>query len=280
MSAREPGEEDHSPTAILCQNVWKTFLEPMNGSRSWSNFFLGRKKKVSAVQGASFEVQRREVFGLLGPNGSGKSTLIRMISTLLYPDQGTLSIFGYDAIKEQHKIRPFINRVSVEASFFKKLSAMENLRYAARLYGVPHNGESISLSILKRLGIKKEKTTIPLEHLSRGMQQKVAIARALMTSPTLILLDEPTTGLDPKSKRDVQEFIEEIMANHDATIFLTTHDMDEAERLCDRIAIINKGEIIALDTAGSLKEQVGTNSLEDVFFKLTGESWEQGDADE
>ena len=157
---------------------------------------------------------------------------------------------------------------------------MENLRYAARLYGVPNNGEQLSLSILKRLGIKKEKAIISLEHLSRGMQQKVAIARALMTSPTLILLDEPTTGLDPKSKRDVQEYIEEIMTNHDATILLTTHDMDEAERLCNRIAIINKGEIIALDTADKLKEKVGTDSLEDVFFHLAGESWELGDADE
>ena len=157
---------------------------------------------------------------------------------------------------------------------------MENLRYAGRLYGIPNHGEEISLSILNRLGITKEKALIPLEHLSRGMQQKIAIARALMTSPTLVLLDEPSTGLDPKSKRDVQEFIEEVMRDHDATIFLTTHDMDEAERLCDRIAIINKGEIIALDTAENLKKHVGTDSLEDVFFHLTGESWGLGDDDE
>lgn len=280
----ELNEKDTLPVptspAIVCKNVYKTFLEPMEGSRSWDNFFLGKKKEVSAVKDVSFDVQRNEVFGLLGPNGSGKSTLIRMISTLLYPDQGTLTIFGYDVVKEQFQIRKFINRVSVEASFFKKLSAMENLRYAARLYNIPNQGTEISLSILERLGIKREKAFIPLEHLSRGMQQKVAIARAMMTSPTLILLDEPTTGLDPKSKRDVQEFIEEVMREHDATIFLTTHDMDEAERLCDRIAIINKGEIIALDTAEKLKEQVGTDSLEDVFFKLTGKSWELGDTDE
>ncbi|MFC7442702.1 ABC transporter ATP-binding protein [Laceyella putida] len=280
----EAGEQQprhRQEIAIRCEDVCKIFHEPIKGSRSLKNFFLGKNREIKAVDHVSFHVYRREVFGLLGPNGSGKSTLIRLLSTLLYPDSGTLTIFGHDVIKEQQAVRRLINRVSVEAAFFKKLSSLENLRYAARLYGMsPHEGQEKALAILNRLGMKPDKALTSLENLSRGMQQKVAIARALMTSPTLVLLDEPTTGLDPKSKRDVQEYVEEVMSSHDATIILTTHDMDEAERLCDRIAIIDNGKIVALDTAAELRRQVGADSLEEVFFQLTGKSWEDVQADE
>ncbi|MDN4593553.1 ABC transporter ATP-binding protein [Polycladomyces subterraneus] len=267
--------------AIHCQHVNKVFVETVEGSRRWSNWFRGERRVVKAVNDVSFTVKRGEIFGLLGPNGSGKSTLIRLLSTLLLPDSGTLSIFGKDVVRHQHEIRRWINRVSVEASFFKKLSAMENLRYAARLYGLPvEEGENRAMEILRRLGIRKNKVHTPLENLSRGMQQKVAIARALMTSPVLILLDEPTTGLDPKSKRDVQKYVKEVMQTHDATIFLTTHDMEEAESLCDRIAIIDQGRIVALDTPDGLKRLVGADSMETVFFELTGKDWEEALADE
>lgn len=267
--------------AISCQHVHKQFVETVEGSRRWSNWFRGERRVVKAVDDVSFTVQRGEIFGLLGPNGSGKSTLIRLLSTLLFPDSGTLTIFGKDVVRHQHEVRRWINRVSVEASFFKKLSAMENLRYAARLYGLSvGEGEKRAVRILRRLGIRENKMHTPLENLSRGMQQKVAIARALMTSPVLILLDEPTTGLDPKSKRDVQEYVREVMQTHDATIILTTHDMEEAESLCDRIAIIDQGRIIALDTPDGLKRRVGTDSMETVFFELTGKDWEEALADE
>jgi ABC-2 type transport system ATP-binding protein len=278
QAATKRGE---SSVAISCRDVCKTFYEHVEGSRSWKNAFFGRKREVRAVDRVTFDVRRREVFGLLGPNGSGKSTLIRLLSTLLVPDSGSLTVFGHDVVKDRHKVRRFINRVSVEASFFKKLSALENLRYAARLYGLSaEEGRENAEAILKRLGIRREKMVTPLENLSRGQQQKVAIARALMTSPTLILLDEPTTGLDPKSKRDVQEYIEEVMSTHDATIILTTHDMDEAERLSDRIAIIDHGRIAALGTAEELKRQAGVDTMEEAFFKLTGKSWEEVLADE
>ncbi|WP_124726364.1 ABC transporter ATP-binding protein [Staphylospora marina] len=270
-----------APAAIVCEEVSKTFYEHVEGSRSFRNAFLGKKREVRAVNRVSFEVRRREVFGLLGPNGSGKSTLIRLLSTLLIPDNGRLTVFGHDVVKELDQVRRMINRVSVEASFFKKLSALENLRYAARLYGLgASEGREKAEKILARLGIRRDKMVTPLENLSRGQQQKVAIARALMTSPTLVLLDEPTTGLDPKSKRDVQEFIEEVMRTHDATIILTTHDMDEAERLSDRIAIIDNGRIVALDTAEGLKEKAGAETLEEAFFTLNGKSWEEALADE
>ncbi|GGE21248.1 hypothetical protein GCM10011571_24170 [Marinithermofilum abyssi] len=267
--------------AICCEAVCKSFFEPVEGSRSWRNGFLGEKKRVQAVDHVSLEVRRGEIFGVLGPNGSGKSTLIRLMSTLLLPDSGTIQVFGKDVVQHHYEIRHWINRVSVEASFFKKLSAVENLRYAARIYGLPvKQGEEKALHILKRLGISKSKAYSPLETHSRGMQQKVAIARALMTTPVLILLDEPTTGLDPKSKRDVQQYVAEVKATHDATMILTTHDMDEAEKLCDRVAIIDRGKIIALDTPQGLKEQAGTDSLEEVFFRFTGVDWEEVLADE
>jgi ABC-2 type transport system ATP-binding protein len=274
-------DKSSSSVAIQCEDICKSFYEEIKGSRSWRNLFLGQKREVKAVDHVSFQIYRNEVFGLLGPNGSGKSTLIRLLSTLLVPDRGQLFVFGHDVVREQLKVRRLINRVSVEASFFKKLSAIENLRYAARLYGLSQKeGQEKALAILRRLGMNMEKAQTPLENLSRGMQQKVAIARALMTSPTLVLLDEPTTGLDPKSKRDVQEYIEEVMNTHDATIILTTHDMDEAERLCHRIAIIDNGKIVALNTVEGLKRQAETDSLEEAFFRLTGKTWEEGLADE
>lgn len=274
--------KQQQPSAIVCDKVSKTFFEEVEGSRTWKNFYRAQKKAVKAVDQVSFEVKKGEIFGILGPNGSGKSTLIRMISTLLFPDEGKLSIFGLDVEENQREVRRLINRVSVEASFFKKLSAVENLRYAARLYGLPaKEGEEIALKILKRLHISREKAVTSLENLSRGMQQKVAIARALMTSPVLVLLDEPTTGLDPKSKKDVQEFVLEIQQKHDSTIILTSHDMDEVERLCTRIAIIDRGRFVAMDTPEGLKRRVGTNAtMEEVFFHLTGKDWEEEVANE
>jgi len=172
-------------------------------------------------------------------------------------------------------VKRLINRVSVDAAFFKKLSPMENLMYAARLYGVnAREAREKILEILTRLGIEERSIGEPLEEMSRGMQQKVAIARAFLSAPILLLLDEPTTGLDPRSKREVQAFVKEIQANHDATMLLTTHDMNEAEALCDRIAIIDKGRIVALDTPDGLKARVSSNghpvTLEDVFMALTG----------
>lgn len=238
----------------------------------------GGRQPIIAVDSITFDVCRGEIFGMLGPNGSGKSTLVRLISTLLRADTGAITIFGHDVIRDEMAVKRLINRVSVEAAFFKKLSPLENLLYAARLYGV--SGSEIrgrSREILGRLGIKDRYLTQPLEDMSRGMQQKVAIARAFLSSPILLLLDEPTTGLDPRSKREVQAFVRELREKHDATIMLMTHDMDEAESLCDRIAILNEGSIIALDTPAGLKRLVAGRfahepTLEDVFMVLTGKA--------
>ncbi len=240
-------------------------------------------KRIVAVDHITLSVHRGEIFGVLGPNGTGKSTLIRLMSTLLSPDTGSVRIFGLDVVKDEARVKRLINRVSVEASFFKKLSPMENLMYGARLYSVdPHIARKRIIEILASLGLEDRSIWSPMEDMSRGMQQKVAIARAFLTSPVLLLLDEPTTGLDPHSKREVQAAIRDIREKHDATVLLSTHDMQEADELCDRIAIVDTGRVVALDTPSALKALVGEEgkpepSLEDVFLKLTGKKLEDAD---
>jgi len=234
----------------------------------------GKQVKV-AVDHVTFSVHEAEIFGVLGPNGSGKSTLIRLIATLLLPDEGSVTVFGHDVVVQPMEVQRLINRVSVEASFFKKLSPMENLLYGARLYGM--DGKETRrkvVEILTRLGLEKNTIRQPMEEMSRGMQQKVAIARALLSRPKLLLLDEPTTGLDPRSKREVQSVVRELNEQNGTTILLTTHDMGEAEALCHRIAIVDNGKIVALDTPEALKKLIPRNghepTLEDVFLELTG----------
>lgn len=240
-----------------------------------------RKKRgeyAYALKGVSLTVHRGEVVGILGPNGSGKSTLVRVISTLTIQDGGEVRVFGVDAVEHPRNVQRFINRVSVEASFFKKLSSMENLLFGAKLYGV---GDAESRprirTILESIGFDVKRIGEPMEHLSRGMQQKIALARALLTSPMLMLLDEPTTGLDPRSKKDVQKLIRQIKQGHDSSILLCTHDMGEAEELCDRIGILLNGELIAIGTAAELKAMYGSDSLEDVFMSATGTSLEEAE---
>jgi len=268
--------------ALELEQVRKVFLKKSQKAR----LSRATREEVVALEKVDLAVQRREIFGVLGPNGSGKSTLIRLVSTLLLPDSGTIRVFGHDVEKEEFAVKRLINRVSVDAAFFKKFSPMENLTYAARLYGMPiREAREKMRQIMLRLGLKESTFTQPMENMSRGMQQKVAVARGFLTSPTLLLLDEPTTGLDPQSKRDVQGFVREIREDHDATILLTTHDMEEANRLCDRIAIIDEGRIIALDTPEGLKGLVSKRNgrettLEDVFIELTGTRMEEKERDE
>ncbi len=263
--------------AVVVENISKTFhLRERGGIARWLRGQVA-ERQVEALKDISFTVQQGEIFGILGPNGSGKSTLIRILSTLIIPDRGRALVFGYDVVEEEMMVKRLINRVSVEAAFFKKLSPVENLMYGARLYGLsgPEARRRI-YEILRRLGLRDSSFNQPMEEMSRGMQQKVAIARAFLTSPILLLLDEPTTGLDPRSKREVQALIEELRATHDATIILTTHDMAEAEALCDRIAILDEGRIVAMDTPAGLKALVAGNgvgpnpTMEDVFMALTG----------
>jgi len=279
--------------ALKCEEVTKIFRTKEtrtngnghngNGHGRLSRIFKLTRQDFHAVQDVSFEVGNGEIFGLIGENGSGKSTLIRMISTLLYPTCGHISVFGFDVRRDFVKVRTLINRVSVEAAFFKKLSARENLMFSARLYGLDRSTiERKMVMILEQVNFPLSKMDDSMEDLSRGMQQKVAITRSLLTSPNLLLLDEPTTGLDPRSKKEVQSCIEEIRTVHDATVLITTHDMQEADQLCDRIAIIDKGSIVALDTPLNLKrlvssENPATVTLEDVFIHMTGRRYGRDD---
>ena len=257
------------PPALLVEHVTKRF----NVDR--------RKPPVLAIDDVSLRLERGTIHGILGANGSGKSTLIRLISGLLTLDEGRVEVFGLDIERDELAVKRLINRVSVDAAFFKKLSPMENLLFAARLYGL--DGREA-----KRRGDgdprparhRGEPPRPPVEQMSRGMQQKVAIARALLTSPTLLLLDEPTTGLDPRSKLDVQAFVEEVNAEHGATIVLTTHDLAEAERLCSRITILDGGRVVAEDTPEGLKRLVAERhgqepTLHAVFMTFTGRSLDE-----
>ena len=240
-----------------------------------------RRKRVAALDGVSFEVRRGETVAILGQNGSGKSTLIRLLSTLLLHDGGRARIFGHDVFTETRAVRRLINRVSVEASFFKKMSAVENLSYAARFYGMAPSATRKQIpAILERVGFPRDRMSEPLEDMSRGMQQKVALARALLTAPILLLLDEPTTGLDPRSKVEVQQFIREIREQHDATVLLCTHDLVEAEELAERVGILDDGKLIELAPADELKRKYGAETLEQAFFAATGKAFEDEPAGE
>src|SRR6059058_1879907 len=240
-----------------------------------------RRRRVAALEGATFTMERGECVAILGQNGSGKSTLVRLLSTLLLPDGGSARIFGHDVVKESRPVQRLVNRVSVEASFFKKMSSEENLAYAARFYGIPPSVTKTRIpEILESVGFPISRRHEGMEHLSRGMQQKVALARALLTSPVLLLLDEPTTGLDPRSKLEVQKFISDVRVSHDATILLCTHDLAEAEALADRVGILDRGRLLCLEPADELKARFRAETLEEAFFAATGREFEEEQEDE
>ena len=257
-------------------NLWKSLLR--RGSESGA----GPVKSLDAV---SFEVSRREIHGIIGANGSGKSTLVRILSTLLLPDSGRAAVFGFDVVREAMQVRRLINRVSADPSFFRSMSATENLLFFGRIYGLGYAQiKDDSRGILDRLGITRRQGQEPMRNMSRGQQQKVAIARAFLTSPVLMLMDEPTTGLDPRSKRDVQEFIRGIRDQHDATVLITTHDMQEAEALCDRVGVLSDGRLVAEGTPLELRTSVAHGrvlesiDMETVYMELTGRSLEDTEA--
>ncbi|MDQ3823455.1 MAG: ABC transporter ATP-binding protein [Actinomycetota bacterium] len=256
--------------AVEVDNLRKDFFRREKRGR-----FRRHRRRHPALNGVTFTMDRGECVAILGQNGSGKSTLVRLLSTLLLPDGGSAAIFGHDVVKEPRAVQRLVNRVSVEASFFKKMSSRENLAYAARFYGQPPSETRKKIpEILERVGFPVARRNEAMENLSRGMQQKVALARALLTSPVLLLLDEPTTGLDPRSKLEVQDFIREVWTSHDATILLCTHDLREAEILADRVGILDRGRLLALEPAGELRHRYEAETLEDAFMAATGRSFE------
>ena len=253
-----------SQASIRVTNLKKVF-------RKGRGFLRRNGKEEWALKGVTFEVPEGESYALLGPNGSGKSTLIRILSTLLLQDEGSVEIQGLRLPENERRIREIVGRVSVDAAFYKKLSAKENLLYSAFMYGYHRKpAEKRALEILEQLGFPPRRFNDPLEEMSRGMQQKIAITRALLLNPPVLLLDEPTTGLDPKSKRDVHVFLERLREAHGTTILLTSHDMAEAERLCGRIGLLAEGRLVAEGSADELRQKANTTNLDDVFIELTG----------
>jgi ABC-2 type transport system ATP-binding protein len=268
-----------SPRAIEIQGVSKAFRhrEREAGAPWWRK---AAKDKV-ALHKLDLTVEAGGVTGILGPNGSGKSTLIRILGTLLTPDAGCARVFGWDVVSDALEVRRHVNRVSVEAAFFKELSPWENLVYAARLYGgVDRGTRKRVVQVLEGLGLPREVTDQPMKQLSRGQQQKVAIARSFLTAPSLLLMDEPTTGLDPRSKKEVQSALESLREERQITVLLCTHDMDEAAALCERVLMMDGGRVLADGTPAELSAGYGGATLEDVFMHLTGKTLEAEEPEE
>jgi ABC-2 type transport system ATP-binding protein len=220
----------------------------------------------TAVNGVSFTVEDGEIFGLLGPNGAGKSTLIRMLTTLLPPTAGTATIYGFDIVKQADSVRHVIGVIPQAMTSDLELSVEENLIIFAKLYGVPRQKrEALIDELLESVELTKWRSA-PVKNLSGGMRRRVEIARGLVHEPRLFFLDEPTTGLDPVSRVAVWEMLQRIKSQRDLTILITTHYMDEADKLCDRIAIVDHGELKALDSPLKLKASIpGRNVIEASF---------------
>ena len=227
-----------------------------------------------AVNGVSFAIYKGEIFGLLGPNGAGKTTTIRMLSTVLEPDQGDITIGGYSLRSAPDSIRGLIGVCPQELALYVELSALDNLTFFGRMSGLSsQEAKEQAKAHLALVGLE-ERGKGRIDKFSGGMKRRVNLAVALMGHPELLFLDEPTVGIDPQSRNNIYETIEGLR-DKGMTILYTTHYMEEADRLCDRIAIMDGGQIIALDTPHELKAQIGPPehvTLEDVFLKLTGRS--------
>lgn len=204
-----------------------------------------------AVKGVSFEVGEGEILGFLGPNGAGKSTTIKMLTGQLRPKSGKATLLGMDVAQNPNKVQQFIGVAFETANLYEQMSAAENLRFFARLYGVKADVEKL----LEQVGLAKNGKE-RVASFSKGMKQRLMVARALVNQPRILFLDEPTDGLDPVSSESIRELIEQTRAQG-TTVFLTTHDMYEADKLSDRVAFINQGQIMALDTPYRLKQQYG-----------------------
>ena len=227
-----------------------------------------------AVNGVSFTIYKGEIFGLLGPNGAGKTTTIRMLSTVLEPDRGDVTIGGYSIRDKADAIRSLIGVCPQELALYQDLSALDNMVFFGRMVGLDgKEAKNQAMAHLKLMGLT-DRAKGRVSKFSGGMKRRINLAIALMGNPELLFLDEPTVGIDPQSRNNIYETIEGLRDNG-MTILYTTHYMEEADRLCNRIAIIDGGQIIAMDTPHKLKSQIGPPeqvTLEDVFLKLTGRS--------
>jgi ABC-2 type transport system ATP-binding protein len=226
--------------------------------------------EFTAVNDVSFEVRKGEIFAFLGPNGAGKTTTIKMLTTLLHPTSGTLSLDGLDPLKNQHETRQRFGIVFQDPSLDQDLTAWENMELHGVLYHVPRKERRERAETLLKLFELWEKKDALVKTFSGGMKRRLEIARGFLHTPKILFLDEPTLGLDPQSRNQLWTHVKYLNETQSVTVFLTTHYMDEAERVAQRIAVIDHGKIVAMGSPQELKQQTGTESLEGAFLKLTG----------
>jgi ABC-2 type transport system ATP-binding protein len=229
--------------------------------------------EFTAVDHISFKVEHGEIFGLLGPNGAGKSTLIRMLTTLFEPSEGTARINGYDVIESPDEVRESIGVIPQAMTSDLDLSAKENLLIFAKLYSVPRERRKRMIQELLEAVELGQWAEHPVKNLSGGMRRRLEIARGLVHQPRILFLDEPTTGLDPVSRVSVWEMLSKLKGLRDLTILLTTHYMDEADKLCDRVAIVDHGKLVALDSPLSLKASIPGNNILEASFEPIPDAW-------
>jgi ABC-2 type transport system ATP-binding protein len=227
----------------------------------------------TAVNGVTFTVEKGEIFGLLGPNGAGKSTLIRMLTTLLLPTSGTARVNGFNVVTQQDDVRNSIGVIPQAMTSDLELSVEENLLIYAKLYSVPREKRKRLIDGLLAAVELTDWRDKQVKNLSGGMRRRVEIARGLVHEPRVFFLDEPTTGLDPVSRVAVWEMLRKVKAERDLTVLITTHYMDEADKLCDRIAIVDHGELKALDSPLKLKASIPGKNLIEVSFAATPPNW-------
>jgi ABC-2 type transport system ATP-binding protein len=224
---------------------------------SRKGFLFSEKTRTEALKGVDLTVESGAIFGLLGPNGAGKTTFVKILSTLLLPTGGKALVLGHDVTSDAEWLRPRIGLVlGGERGLYNRINATDNLRYFADLYGIPHREREERIrAVLARVGLT-DAADRRVEEYSRGMKQKLHIARGILHRPEMLFLDEPTIGLDPKSARETRKLVRSLIADG-VTIFLTTHYMFEAEELCPELAIMSKGRIVARDTVAGLRHLVG-----------------------
>ncbi|MEO6528260.1 MAG: ATP-binding cassette domain-containing protein [Gemmatimonadaceae bacterium] len=225
---------------------------------------------VTAVDDVSFEVRRGEIFAFLGPNGAGKTTTIRMLTTLLRPTSGSLTLEGLDPVTQRDEVRRRIGVVFQDPSLDQDLTAWENMEIHGVLYGVPRTERRERTEKLLALFELADRRTSLVKTFSGGMRRRLEIARGLLHTPKVLFLDEPTLGLDPQSRNQMWSHVQQLNASDGVTVFLTTHYMDEADRVAGRIAVIDHGRIVAIGSPAELKGRTGTESLEAAFLALTG----------
>ena len=234
--------------------------------------------ELTAVNGISFSVKRGETFAFLGPNGAGKTTTIKMLTTLLHPTSGTMRLDGADPAADQDATRRTFGIVFQDPSLDDELTAWENMEFHGVLYGVPKQLRRTRMDeLLGFVGLADRKND-QVKHFSGGMKRRLEIARGLLHHPKILFLDEPTIGLDPQTRNHIWAYLDDLNAKEGITVFFTTHYMEEAEKVADRIAIIDHGSIVALDTPAALKQKTNTTTLEEAFLALTGESIRHEDA--